>query len=150
MDFIWVGLLLWSAWNGFQKGFWLSLAGLGGILIGIWIGIEMSDWIDWHKDSIALRIVSFLSVFICSLFLMNLAARLIQRLVYCRSFGILDGLLGALLSICSWGGLISVALSILSGTLYLSQGPVGHFLEETGSWILKTIRHADPTQALID
>ena len=115
----------------------MSLAGLGGIVAGAWVGLELTNWIDWHQNSIALRIVSFLCIFLCSFLLMSLAARLVKKVINCTAIGVVDGLLGAALSICSWGGLVAVSLSILGDMLYVGHGPVGNFLKETGSWILQ-------------
>ena len=125
----------------------MSLAGLVGILLGVWIGIEITEklqsYLGWNEKSIALSVLAFASIFICSLLLMRLAAYLIKKSIDFTSLGVVDGLLGALLSVASWGGLIAISLGVLGDSLYLNHGPVGEYLQSLGTWVLNKFQITD-------
>lgn len=139
VDVIWIGLLLWAAWRGYQQGLWMGLAGLVGLVLGIWTGLTLAEklqaWLAWGPSSIAVRALFFICIFVLSILLIRMAARIVKAVLNLTPLSWMDSLLGATFSVLVWGSLLSVSLWVLQETIGLEHSLIGTLLHSTGTWI---------------
>jgi len=99
-DIIIIIPILWAMYVGFRKGFIVQLAGIVGVIIGIWLGFRfgrmVGDWLDLTGDTA--RIIGFTVVVIATLIGCALLGRLLGGLIKLTGLGMLDTIGGMLLS----------------------------------------------------
>lgn len=120
LDIIFVVLFAWSAYKGFTKGFILQLATLAGLLLGIYGALKFSDYtagflspkLDVNEQT--LSIISFALTFIIILLAVILIGKLIEKFNEAIELGLVNKLLGVLLSMVKMGFIISVLLVLVN------------------------------------
>ena len=87
VDIILIVLIAGAAINGFVKGFFVELASIASLVLGIWAAVEFSglvqNWLtkylDWSHDM--MRLVSFILIFVFVVILVHLIATLTEKFV---------------------------------------------------------------------
>ncbi len=109
--------LLWFTYKGIRNGLVIELASLGALIIGVFVALHFSFYVeDYLRDNFDvaetyLSIISFAITFIIVAVLIHLAGKLIHKLIQIVALGLLNRLAGGLF------GFIKAAL-ILSVILY--------------------------------
>lgn len=103
--------LIWGVYKGFTKGLIIEVAGLAAFFIGIWVATKFSGSLQgiFSFAGEYRHIVSFSVLFLLSIILIFLVAKLINKLVKNASLSPLNKILGA-----TFGGLkYALILSVL-------------------------------------
>ena len=120
LDLILGILLLLAAINGFAKGFVEELAGLIGLILGIWIAIHFSDIVanflseNLHWDIKQLSIIAFIITFIIVVILVQIIGSVISKMVKAVHLGFLNRLAGVALGLAKGALILSVVLIIFN------------------------------------
>ncbi|MCD8102340.1 MAG: CvpA family protein [Alistipes sp.] len=100
LDIILALFLLWALFNGFRKGFFVQLAGLAGLIIGVWLamrsGRTLGLWLGIGEKYAA--IVGFLLILVLVILLVASVGRLFKGIFGFAGLSLLDKLAGTLLS----------------------------------------------------
>jgi len=99
-DIIIIIPILWAMYVGFRKGFVAQLAGIAGVIAGIWLGFRfgrfVGEWLDMTGDTA--RLTGFIIVVVATLTGCALLGRLLGGLIKMTGFGMLDTIGGMLVS----------------------------------------------------
>jgi membrane protein required for colicin V production len=120
LDLILGILLLLTAINGFAKGFVEELAGLIGLILGIWIAIHFSDIVanfltdtfDWSFKH--LSIIAFIITFVIVVILVQIIGSVISKMVKAVHLGFLNRLAGVALGMAKGALILSVLLIVFN------------------------------------
>ncbi|MCC8020107.1 MAG: CvpA family protein [Rikenellaceae bacterium] len=100
LDIILALLLLWALFTGFHKGFFVQLAGLAGLIIGVWLamrsGRTLGLWLGIGEKYAA--IVGFLIILVLVILLVASVGRLFKGIFGFAGLSLLDKLAGMVLS----------------------------------------------------
>jgi membrane protein required for colicin V production len=105
--------------NGFRKGFIISLATLAALILGIYLAVHFSNYVqvllqnNFHPSKTWLPILSFLITFLVVVFLVLMVARVMEKIVDVVGMGVFNKLAGALLGLVKGVFLASIILFIL-------------------------------------
>lgn len=120
LDLILGILLLIAAINGFSKGFVEELAGLAGLVLGIWIAIHFSDMVaNFLADSLhwnfkQLSIVAFVITFVIVVILVQIIGSVVNKMVKAVHLGFLNRLAGVILGLAKGALILSVLLIVFN------------------------------------
>lgn len=109
--------MLWFLYKGFRNGLIIELASLAALVLGIWVALHFSFYVEgWLIDNFEigdkyLSIISFALTFLIVAILVYLAGKIIHKLVGIVFLGFINRLAGGIF------GLLKVAL-VLSVILY--------------------------------
>ena len=115
LDIVILVILVGAVINGFVKGFFVELASIASLILGIWAAVEfsgfvrhwLSNYLDWNINT--MRLVSFILIFIFVVIVVHLIATLTEKFVRAIALSIFSRLAGAV-----FGGLkAAFILSIL-------------------------------------
>lgn len=87
LDFVFLGLIGLSAWNGMRKGFIIELFGFLSLFLGLYAGILFSDFLtriiieDFGSTSEYVPIISFTLIFLAVGAMVYFAGKAIERVV---------------------------------------------------------------------
>lgn len=111
--------LLWGAWKGFSKGLIIEVATLGALLLGVWGGINFSDYMaevltnNFEFDEQYLPILAFALTFLLILALVFAVGKLAERFVNVLALGMINKLAGGAFGILKVAVITSVLLVIV-------------------------------------
>lgn len=109
-------ILLFSAINGFRKGFVSELASLAALILGIWGAIRFSyitaDFIEknFHPDNDYMNIISFIITFIIIVILVHIVGNSVNKLVEAAMMGFLNKIAGLVFGIFRSALILSILL----------------------------------------
>lgn len=111
-------LLAYAAVRGLWNGFFVELASLLSLLIGIWAAIKfsyivksiLSSHIGWSTDK--LQIIAFLLTFILVVVCISVLAKMLTTVVAFAGLGIFNKILGGVAGVLKMALIISVALNV--------------------------------------
>lgn len=120
VDIILIVLIAGAAINGFVKGFFVELASIASLVLGIWAAVEFSglvqNWLtkylDWSHD--AMRLVSFILIFVFVVILVHLIATLTEKFVKAIALSIFSRLAGAVFGAIKAAFILSLLMIIIS------------------------------------
>jgi len=118
-DIIVIIPMAWSLYKGFTKGFVIEVATLLALVLGIYGGLNFSnyasDWLkaNWDVSAKLLPIFSFFLTFIAIVLVIHMIARLIEKFVKLAALGIVNRLMGAIFSLAKVILISSVLVYIL-------------------------------------
>ncbi|MEM9687149.1 MAG: CvpA family protein [Bacteroidota bacterium] len=100
IDIIFGGLILFAAIRGFMKGFFLEVASLVALILGIYGAIHfsyiagdyLSSKVSWKESSV--HLVAFIITFIVIILVITLVGKLLTKIADLVALGILNKLLG--------------------------------------------------------
>ena len=119
LDIILGGLLVFAAVRGFQKGFFIELASIAALLLGIWGAVEFSGFTAYYLHSVFnwnpehLGLVAFIITFILVVVAVHLVARLADTLFKAVALGMLTRLAGMVVGVLKTAFIISVLLIVI-------------------------------------
>ena len=120
VDIILIVLIAGAAINGFVKGFFVELASIASLVLGIWAAVEFSglvqNWLtkylDWSHDM--MRLVSFILIFVFVVILVHLIATLTEKFVKAIALSIFSRFAGALFGAIKAAFILSLLMIIIS------------------------------------
>jgi len=119
IDIILLVILVTAAVNGFVKGFFIELASIASLILGIWAAVEFSGFVrhwlsgyfNWSDD--AMRIVSFILIFVFVVIVVHLIATLTEKFVAAIALGIFSRLAGAVLGVLKAAFILSILMIVI-------------------------------------
>ncbi len=120
LDIVLAVLLLFGLVRGFMKGFFVEVASLLSLLIGVYGAIHFSYFIaDWLKtkvewDAKYIQIVAFAATFVLILIVVSLVGKLLTKMIDAAQLGILNKLAGGIFGVAKIGLILSVIISLFS------------------------------------
>jgi membrane protein required for colicin V production len=119
IDIVLLIILLWSAYQGFTKGFIITVASLVALIIGIFGSIKfsgftatvLSEKLEMNPES--LNLIAFAITFILIVIATHLVARLADKLVKAVALGFANRIAGVLFNLLKTALIISIVLVIL-------------------------------------
>jgi membrane protein required for colicin V production len=110
---------MWSAYQGFTKGFIITIASFAALLLGIFGAIELSGYTagilseKFDMNSESLNLIAFAITFILIVIATHLVARLADKLVKAVALGFINRIAGVLFNLLKTALIISIILVIL-------------------------------------
>jgi membrane protein required for colicin V production len=121
LDIIILCLVALLVINGVRKGFIISLASLIALILGIYIAVHFSSYIEvvlkdhFHPSHTWLPILSFTITFLIVVIIVMLIGKGLEKLVDLVGMGILNHIFGGIFGLIKGILLVSVLLFIISG-----------------------------------
>src|ERR1035437_9168244 len=120
VDIVLVVLIVGAAINGFVKGFFVELASILSLILGIWAAVKFSgfvqEWLSkyltWSHDS--MRLASFILIFVFVVILVHLIATLTEKFVKAIALSIFSRLAGAIFGAIKAAFIISLLMIVIS------------------------------------
>ena len=120
LDIILVILLIGAAINGFMKGFFVELASIVSLILGIWAAVEfsalvqlwLSKYLNWSHDS--MRLAAFILIFVFVVILVHLVATLTEKFVKAIALSIFSRLAGAVFGALKAAFVLSILMILIS------------------------------------
>ena len=120
VDIILVVLIAGAAINGFVKGFFVELASIASLILGIWAAVEfsglvqqwLSKYLNWSNDS--MRLAAFILIFVFVVILVHLIATLTEKFVKAIALSIFSRLAGAIFGALKAAFILSILMIIVS------------------------------------
>ncbi len=122
IDIVLGGLILFGAVRGFMKGFFVEVASLLALILGIYGAIHFSyiagDYLslnlDWKERSI--NLTAFAITFVVIIILVSLAGKILTRIVEAVALGILNRLLGAIFGAFKTALILGIVIAFFDRT----------------------------------
>ena len=120
VDIVLVVLIVGAAINGFTKGFFVELASIASLILGIWAAVEfsgfvqlwLSKYLTWSHD--AMRLASFILIFVFVVIVVHLIATLTEKFVKAIALSIFSRLAGAIFGAIKAAFIISLLMIVVS------------------------------------
>jgi membrane protein required for colicin V production len=119
IDIVILIIFLWSAYQGFTKGFIISIASLAALIIGIFGSIKFSGYTaevlseKFEMNPESLNLIAFAITFILIVIATHIVARLADKLVKAVALGFVNRIAGILFNLLKTALIISIILVIL-------------------------------------
>lgn len=119
IDIVLVIILLWSAYQGFTKGFIITIASLAALFIGVFGAIKFSGYTanilseKFEMNPESLNLIAFAITFILIVIATHIVARLADKLVKAVALGFANRIAGVLFNLLKTALIISIILVIL-------------------------------------
>ncbi len=119
LDIVLFVILVIAAINGFVKGFFVELASIASLILGIWAAVEfsgfvqpwLSKYVSWSVN--AVRLVSFILIFIFVVMVVHLIATLTEKFVRAIALSIFSRLAGAIFGAIKAAFILSILMIIV-------------------------------------
>ena len=104
IDIIVILILGIAVWNGWRRGFIVQACSLAGIAVAAWLAIRYGGLVgQWLKlDGQVATPVGFVAVFVVVLIAVSVVARGVRKLFQFTGFGVVDVLLGVVVSLAKY------------------------------------------------
>ena len=120
LDVVLVILIVGAAINGFVKGFFVELASIVSLILGIWAAVEfsgyvqlwLSKYLSWSNDS--MHLASFILVFVFVVILVHLIATLTEKFVRAIALSIFSRIAGAIFGALKAAFVLSILMIIIT------------------------------------
>jgi len=120
LDIILAALLLFGLVRGFMKGFFVEIAGLAALALGLYGAIHFSHFatnylensVSWNEKKI--QIAAFAITFLIIIIAISLAGKLLTKIADVAALGIFNKVLGGLFGAAKIGLILSVILVVFS------------------------------------
>lgn len=120
IDFLLGGLLVYGLVRGIWNGFFVELASLLSLLIGIWAAIKfshlmqslISGHVAWHPKTI--QIVAFALTFVLVVVGISLLAKVFTSIANFAGLGIFNKILGGFFGLLKMTLIISISLNLFA------------------------------------
>lgn len=120
VDIILIVLIVGAAINGFIKGFFVELASIVSLILGIWAAVEfsslvqqwLSKYLTWSHDS--MRLAAFILIFVFVVIVVHLIATLTEKFVHAIALGIFSRFAGAIIGALKAAFVLSILMIIIS------------------------------------
>jgi membrane protein required for colicin V production len=119
LDIVLLVILIAAAISGFVKGFFVELASIASLILGIWAAVEfsgfvqrwLSDYVNWSEN--AMRLVAFILIFIFVVIVVHLIATLTETFVKAIALSIFSRLAGAVFGVLKSAFILSLLMIIV-------------------------------------
>jgi membrane protein required for colicin V production len=117
-DVLILGFLALFMINGFRKGFIISLASLAALVLGIYLAVHFSNYIqsilldNFHPSRTWLPILSFTATFLIVAILVLIVAKVMEKIIDIVGMGFLNKLAGSMLGFVKGMVVASIILFI--------------------------------------
>jgi membrane protein required for colicin V production len=126
LDIILLILIIAAAISGFSKGFFVELASVLSIILGVWAAIAfsgivqrwLSKMVDWSPTSI--KLVAFIIIFIMVVIVVHLIANLFEKGIRAIALGIFSRLAGAVLGAIKGAFILSILILLITKIEYFT------------------------------
>ncbi len=118
LDIILAILLVYGLYKGFTKGFFVEIASLVSLLVGLYGAIHFSYFIgDWLKmkvewDAKYIQIVAFALTFFGILIVVSMVGKILTKIIDAAQLGLLNKLAGAAFGVAKIALILSVILNL--------------------------------------
>ena len=118
-DVLILGFIVLFAINGFRKGFIISLASLAALVLGIYLAVHFSNYIqvllddNFHPSKTWLPILSFIATFLAVVIIVLVVAKVMEKIIDVVGLGFINKIAGALLGLAKGVVFASIILFIL-------------------------------------
>ena len=120
LDIILTALLLFGLVRGFMKGFFVEVAGLAAMALGLYGAIHFSYFasnyieksVEWNEKQI--QIAAFAVTFLIIIIIVSLAGKLLTKIADVAALGLFNKIFGGLLGAAKIGLILSVILVVFS------------------------------------
>jgi membrane protein required for colicin V production len=118
-DVLILGFLALFIINGFRKGFIISLASLAALILGIYLAVHFSNYVqdilqkNLHPSQTSLPILSFILTFVAVVILVLIVAKIAEKVMDVVGMGFINKLAGALLGLLKGAVFASIILYII-------------------------------------
>lgn len=118
LDIILAILLVYGLYKGFTKGFFVEVASLVSLLVGLYGAIHFSYFIgDWLKTKVEwegkyIQIVAFALTFFIILIIVSLVGKLLTKIIDAAQLGFLNKLAGGIFGAAKVALIVSVLLNL--------------------------------------
>ena len=118
-DVLIFGFLALFIINGFRKGFIISLASLAALILGIYLAVHFSNFVqdilqkNLHPSQTWLPILSFIITFVVVVILVLIVAKIAEKIMDVVGMGFINKLAGALLGLVKGVIFASIILYII-------------------------------------
>ncbi len=127
IDIIALVAIGFGAFRGFKNGIILELAGLLGLIVGIWAGLRLAFlFADYYKENFDIPdnyipLIAFLTAFLIGIGAVWLAGRLLNKFVNSVALGLPNRLGGAVFGAAKWAFIAGTVLSLVGNSEVISQ-----------------------------
>ena len=120
LDIVLVILIVGAAISGFAKGFFVELASIVSLILGIWAGVEfsglvqqwLSKYLTWSNDS--MRLAAFILIFVFVVIVVHLIATLTEKFVQAIALSIFSRIAGSIIGALKAAFVLSILMIIIS------------------------------------
>jgi membrane protein required for colicin V production len=112
--------LIWGIYRGFTKGFIIEAATLAGLILGVFVAYQFSDYTsEFLMDQFDFRseylpLIAFAITFIGVLILLHLFGRFLDKAVKSAGLGFFNRVLGAFLKLAGYVFILSILFSFIN------------------------------------
>ena len=112
----------WGAFRGFRNGVIIEVAGLLGLIVGIWAGLKLAFvFANYYRDNFEIPanyipLLAFLSAFLIGIGGVWLLGRILNKMVNSVALGIPNRLAGLTFGAAKWAFLIGTLLSLVGNS----------------------------------
>lgn len=114
--------MLIAFYMGYKRGLFVALAGLIGLVAGVYGAIYFSDfaagyisqWFDWSEQTV--NLVAFAITFLAIVFLISAAGKFLTKIADFAMLGILNKLLGGVFNALKYAFIISVVFMFVNAS----------------------------------
>ena len=112
--------LVWGLYRGFRKGFVIEAASLVSLLLATWGGIKFSRYmselltVEYGFETQYLPVISFLIIFLGTIIIVFLFARLLERFLKLTMMSTLNKISGAVFCSLKYALIVSILLFTLN------------------------------------
>ena len=119
IDSILILIFVAAAINGFVKGFFIELASIVSLILGIWAAVKFSGlvqvWLagyfDWSAD--VMKLVAFILIFIFVVLVVHLVATLTEKFVRAIALSFFSRLGGAVIGLLKTAFILSIIMIVI-------------------------------------
>ena len=120
LDIVLVILIVGAAINGFVKGFFVELASVVSLILGIWAAVEfsglvqnwLSKYLTWSNDS--MRLAAFILIFVFVVIVVHLIATLTEKFVQAIALSIFSRVAGFIFGALKAAFILSILMIIIT------------------------------------
>lgn len=115
-DIIFLILFIISLYQGYKRGLIVELCGIVGIILGIYVAYNFSDFIfdSLGVESDSTKLISYVLIVIAVLIIIAIAARAVSKLLDFTGLGVINKLLGAVASFVKYVMVISMFIAVFN------------------------------------
>ena len=124
LDIILLILILAAAVSGFTKGFFVELASVVALVLGIWIGIALSGIVQGGLSKVlswspgGLKVMAFVIIFLIVVIVVHLIANIFERGIKAIALGIFSRFAGAIFGAIKAVFILSIMMLVITKIEY--------------------------------
>lgn len=126
IDIIALVAIGFGAFRGFRNGAILEIAGLLGLIVGIWAGLRLAFiFAAYYRDNFEIPenyipLLAFLTAFLLGIGAVWLIGRLLHKMIHSVALGLPNRAGGAVFGAAKWAFLAGTVLSLVGSSQFIS------------------------------